>query len=221
MKPRATSAFTLIEVLAVLGIMALIAVLALPAAGTVLRGSQLTQGAQTVSEQLGLARQLALSSNHKVEVRFYQFADSQAPGESTGTPSTWKFRAMQTFQIDESGVATPLGKMQMVPASIIIDSGASLSSVLDAGATPSLQKTWYPSKGDPQVSLPRNVGINYNCCAFRFLPSGATTLPASGQWFLTLHNINDGDKLAMNSKQVNFVTIQIDPSNGHLRTFQP
>lgn len=206
-------AFTLVELLAVMAIIVLVMAFAVPAMSTALGGSQLTQGSQMVNDQLTYARQLALSKTHSVEVRFYQYADPQTPGETVGIPATGKYRALQIFDIQTSGTVTPLGNVQLVPQSIIIDSGTTLSSLLAS----TQQKTWTVS--DPQVKLPR-AGANYNCRAFRFLPGGSTNLtPPPTQWFLTLHGINSGD--AMTSPPPNYYTIQLNAINGHLQTYRP
>jgi Tfp pilus assembly protein FimT len=98
--------------------MAIIATLigiATPATVSALRGSQLSRGSLVVGEQLHLARQTALTKNRSVEVRFYQIADSSAPGEQPSNPSTGKFRTMQLFEIQESGAAVALGEIQYLP----------------------------------------------------------------------------------------------------------
>jgi uncharacterized protein (TIGR02596 family) len=214
--------FTLIELLLVIAIIGIVTTLTIPAANTILRGSQLTQSAQMINEKIGLARQTALSKNHSIEVRLYQFADPSVTGEQAGNAGTGKYRAIQTFEILESGSAVPLGKMQRIAPSIIIDSGGTLSSLLDAATTPALKKAWTPQ--DPKVSLP-NIGINYNCCSFRFLPDGSTNLaPATGKWFFTMHNIRPGSSTGVDGlvdPPPNFFTIQIDATNGHIRTFRP
>lgn len=212
-----TDAFTLVELLTVLGIIVIVAAFAMPAMNTVLKGSQLTQGAQMVSDQLSLARQTALSTNRSVEVRYYQYGDPQTPGEQAGNPASGKYRALQLFQVQDTGAVTPLGKLQSLPPSIIMDSGTTLSTLLG----PSQAKTpvsWTAT--DPQTSLPR-VGTNYNCCYVRFLPNGSTNLPPNtgNPWFLTLHDMTYGDHLS--SPPPNFFTIQLDPTNGHIKTFRP
>ena len=205
--------FTLIELLVVLTIIAIAAAFSLPAMSTVVKGSQLTQGAQMINDQLTFARQTALSKTHSVEVRFYQYADPQTPGETAGSPATGKYRAMQIFDIQTSGTVSPVDSVQMVPQSIIIDSGTSLSSLLGI----SQQKAWTVS--DPQVKLPR-AGTSYNCRVFRFQPDGSTNLTSPpSQWFLTLHSINNGD--AMTTPPSNYYTVQVNAINGHLQTYRP
>ena len=121
---------------------------AVPAATTIVKGSGLTQGSQMVGDQLGLARQTALSRNHPVEVRFYQFSDPDVPGEVGGNPDAGRFRAMQLFEVPDSGVARPLDKIGRLPASIMMDAGATLSTLLDVDRT---------ATGDPDFHYGRDA----------------------------------------------------------------
>jgi uncharacterized protein (TIGR02596 family) len=211
------TAFSLLELLAVLGVIGLLAALAVPAMNSIMRGSQLTQGAQMLSDQIGLARQTAVSLNRIVEVRFYQYSDSQMPGEVAAQPGSGRYRAMQVFQIQDSGSASPLGKIQRLPNTIVMDATSTLSSLLGR------QKTWDAAKGDPQTSIPyAGVGTSFNCSAFRFLPDGSTDLtPPTDHWFITLHSINTPDGVTSSPSGFNFFTIQIDPANGHVEYFRP
>jgi len=110
--------FSLIELMTVLVIIAILSAFAIPTISVVMAGTQMTTSSQMLGDQISLARQTALSSNHNVEVRFYQFADPNMPGETT--PSTGKYRAIQAFEILDSGSAMALGKVQHIAASIII-----------------------------------------------------------------------------------------------------
>jgi uncharacterized protein (TIGR02596 family) len=207
--------FSLIELIAVLAITTAVATLAIPAFSSVLRSSQLSEGAQIMVDQLNYARQAALSKNRAVEVRLLQYAEMQMPGEKVGDPQTGKFRALQLFEISELGTARALGKVWRLPESIIIDSGGTLSSLIASALplpnVPTLTTTPVPSaeKQGP-----------YRVTSFRFLPDGSTNLsPAATRWFLTLHDIRDGDGPPVTPK--NFFTIQIDANNGHIRTIRP
>ena len=99
-------AFSLIELIIVISVIVIIAAFTLPAMNTVLKGSQLSQGAGLIIGQLNIARQQAIARNKPVEVRFYRFADPEVPGEDVTTPATGKFRAMQLFQVQASGAST-------------------------------------------------------------------------------------------------------------------
>lgn len=215
------NAFSLLELMVVLAIIVTIAIFAVPAIGPLMKGSQLTQGALMVSDQLNLARQTALSKNHAVEVRFYQFALAENPGERADNPATGHYRAVQLFEVRESGALVPVGKMARLAGSTIIDSGATLSSLIGAARIPPSSPA-LASGAELGVSLPQ-VGTHYNCASFRFFPGGTTNLTPKNppsQWFLTLHALSDGDAL-VSRPPANFFTIQIDAINGHTKNFCP
>lgn len=212
-------AFTLVELLVVMAIILVLTALVAPSLTSVLNANTLTQGSQNIIGQLTLARQQALTQNHPVEVRFYQYVDGNFAGEVVGNPSSGKYRALQTFTISDTGVAIPSTKVEHFPATFIIDSGAKLSSIIGqavAGATAGPVLT----KGPQKYSIP-GADTDFNMVAFRFQPDGSTSLGAApnGGWFITCHQIHYGDR--MTKAPPNFATLQIDPSNGSLRDFRP
>ena len=209
--PMAT-AFTLVEMMAVMAIIVVLVALIAPSMGSLLRGPLITQASDQATGLFNLARQTAITRNASVEVRFYQYGDPSFPGEQANVAASGKYRACQLFAVDDLGKCTALGKVEMLPQAVIADSGAPLSTLLAAGQ----QKVWTAS--DPMLSLPR-AGLNYNCRSFRFRPDGSTDLDASARWFITLHNVNDGDGL--NAPPRNFVTVQIDPISGAATSYRP
>ena len=224
-----SQAFTLVEMLAVMTIVIILLAFIVPPAASILKGNELTQGSQNVSNQLGLARQQALTQNHPVEVRFYQYADPNVSSESVGNTATWKYRAIQSFVISERGVPTPLGKVERLPTTVIIDSGPTLSSLIGSAVTSGSGNGTTTSGGTagpvittaPQTYSIPAAGTNYNAAAFRFYPDGSTNLSVGGvtAWFFTMHHFQYGDPLP--TPPPNFVTVQIDSSNGNLREFRP
>jgi len=207
-------AFTLVELLVVVGIMAMVVSFVAPAVTGIFRGSQLTQAGQIVSEQLGQARQAAITQNRTVQVRFYKFGDPGTPGQNSKASSTWAFQAMQSFVISDGGTIVPLGKVALLPQGIIIDGNVALSSVLGSGR---------PYITTQTIPVPR-VGTSYAYYPVNFHPNGSTDLSttingANQLWFLTLHSAVYGVNLA--TQPINFWTIQIDPINGLLAGYHP
>ena len=145
---------------------------------------------------------------------------SSIPGESAANPSGWRYQAIQAFAVDDGGLCSPIGKVEGMFGSVIMDSGTGLSPILSG----SFSRVW--SAAVPQLPIPR-ANTSYQCCAFRFLADGSTSLPTTGgPWFITLHTMTDGDGLTAidvgpNAKIKNFVTIQIDPTSGSLTTYRP
>lgn len=210
------SGFSLIEMIVVVGIIAIIAVFAVPAASTVIRGSQLTQASQILTDQLNLARQQALTKNRSIEVRFYRFGDAEQPGEEADKPDTGKFRAIQLFEVLESGVPVPISKIQRLPNTVVFNDG-DLSTLIDTKDGSSTQAPKKPTDADPE--LPRGVERRYEYSAFRFLPDGSTNLPPTKNWYTTLHSINDVIKDEV--PPPNFFTLQIDPVSGTTKGYRP
>lgn len=208
MRASTQRAFTLIELMFVLAIIALIFSMVIPAGQTIMSSNQLSHAGDQVVAILKMARQMAITTNHPMEVRFYQYGDPQAAGEDVNSPATGHYRALQVFEILDSGTASALGKCELLPTSTIFDAGSTLSSLFGT-----------MTRIAPRTNLPR-AGLNYNALAFRFLPNGSANLPKKGAlWYLTLHNITDRDNLT--SPPPNFITVQIDPANGGLKIWRP
>ena len=212
MRRHPRDAFSLIELLVVIAIAAIVMSFALPAFNSTMRGMQLTQGTQLMDAQLHLARQTALTKNRPVEVRLYSYADPGAAGSSAS------YRALQSFQMNDDGTFSAVGKVVILPDAIIIDSGAALSSMI-ALAQPAPNVPASSAGSALGATIPR-VGTQYNSIAFHFLPDGSTNLPATGQqWFFSLHYETLGNNLS--ALPPNFATVQIDPYNGQTRIFRP
>jgi len=213
---RRDAGFSLLELLAVIAVFGILASFTMPAVSSVMRASDLRTGAQILSEQLGLARQMAIAKNRSVEVRLYQYAASPETGDG-------KYRALQTFEILDSGTASPLSRVYRLPSSILIDSGTSdpqstLSSIITATSSGGLSPA-VASGAEVGYSLPE-IGKSYRCVKFRFMPDGSTDLsPSSASWFLTLHHASEGDGLA--KAPSDYSTVQIDPANGRTRIYHP
>ena len=214
------------ELIVVISIIAVIAVFTVPSASQILKGSTLTQASTILTDQIRLARDVAVTQNLKVEVRFYQYADPESVGETAGNPSTGQFRAVQIFSLQtvkKNGVDTevtiPYDKVQLFPQGVIMNSSSTYSTLLNNPAVTQ------PIKGasDPaNPSLPRGIGTNYNYYSFRFLPDGSTNLATTGlPWFLTIHNAADAGLSKTPPVPYNFFCIQVDPVSGTTKSYRP
>lgn len=220
------SAFSLIELLVVIAIIGIIGSFAVPAVGNLLKGSSMTQAANILTDQCAAARQISLTRNRSVEVRFYRFWNPENPGEdvkddldksSNFFPDGAPYRAVQFFEIAEGGIPNPTGKLMRFPDTVVMTPKPALSSILNLPKSP-------PAPNDPD--LPRGVGRNYAYVAFRFLPDGATSLPltggtSSGKWFITAHLQSDLPKVTGTTPPPNFFTWMIDPVSGSTKVLRP
>jgi uncharacterized protein (TIGR02596 family) len=241
MKSNRQSAFSLVELIVVAAVIAVIIGFAVPAANNLIRGSQLTQGAQAFADIFAYARQYAISRNRQVEIRFYRYGDLDTPGELANTTSSWRFHGYQLFEIIENGAALPINKMQRLPKMVILSTGPTelyLSSTLLCPAlrgkftqaaldktTPEIPVTF---SGDSNKAT--SVGRKYEFTSFRYLQDGSTDLPTSTKataggagraddsWYVTLVGLNDNE---VDINTVNFYTVQIDPISGATKGYRP
>ena len=224
-------AFSLMELIVVIAIIAVIATYVAPSASEILKGSTVTQASTTLTDQIRLAREFATTKNCKVEVRFYQYADPEVPGEIKGNPLSGQYRAIQVFQVlnvskassvnagNVAGeVTVPIDKIQMLPQGVIMNSSAIFSTLLNNYNSPVISGASEPTG----LQLPRGVGQNYNYVTFRFLQDGSTNLASAGTnpWFITIHSMTDKGFLH-NGTPFNFFCLQIDPVVGTTKSFRP
>ena len=172
-----------------------------PSVIPLLGSSRLTVGTRTAVDQLGLARQIALTKNQSVYVRLYKTPDQS-------NSASMHYRAFQLFSVSGTSGYVPLGKIVQLPTNIIVDGGQTLSSMID------------PSREIAGTTSLPGIGSNYKYVMFQFFPDGSTDLARSkAPWFLTFHELKYGDSLSR--LPANYSTVQIDPYNGNIATYRP
>ena len=200
---RNATGFSLIELLVVVAVIALLATLAVPAFNAITNAGSIEHSADQIAGACALARQTAVSKNRSVEVRFYE-----VPAE--GWPND--FRALQLFEIGDSGEATALTKVFTLRLPAILSRDTGLSTLLANART----KVW--TVKDPQVALPR-AGTTYGCRAFRFRPNGTTDLPVDTKWHLTVVDAKKPGSAAQPPE--NFATVWVEPATGAVKILRP
>jgi uncharacterized protein (TIGR02596 family) len=207
LRMRRGQAFTLVELLAVMAVMGIMLVLVAPAMNQILRGSNMTQSGQFVSDQLTLARQTAMTTGRTVQVRFYLLPVS-SPGSATN------YAAVQCFRMEENGTPTALTKMQSLLNRIIFASDATHSTILANTAPTVTGSSTLPAYGNQICPY---VG-------FQYLRDGSTDLDPSqvatnGGWFVTLVDANK--PIPAGGLPTNYYSVRVEPLTGHIRAFRP
>jgi len=201
--------FSLLELLIVMTIIVVMSSLMGPTLSTVIRGTNLTQGADKVIGILSIARQTAVTRAQTVEVRFYCYTNQEVPADNG------QCHALQAFAINDSGNATPIMKVQTLPQTVVISTNSAWSTLFTQPVNTTIATNGMPS-------IPK-VGTAYTFYAFQYGRSGTTSLARNANqtnWCVSVVNAHDVMGGA-STYPANFTTIVIDPYNGSLKVYHP
>ena len=212
MHRRLQSAFSLIEVLAVVAIVAVLLASTAPYVSGIVTATRLRTAAEIVHGQLLEAQSMAVMFNTDVELRLYEAPDLI---DQAATPA---LRRLQILTLrppisiadpkpgeeppaeEEPTTFSPIGSFITLDHSIEISAQSKYTSLVDLGY-----------QDDPGDTQGRYIALRYRS-------DGTPRLLPNQPWFLTLHEKGALDHA---EKPTNFITLQIDPSTARLRTFQP
>jgi uncharacterized protein (TIGR02596 family) len=219
-KSASAEAFSLIEMMVVLGIVGLLLAFAAPNLFSLISSNTLTGEGTVLRNQLTYAQQIAVSKNADVEVRFFKMPDFAAaqPEEA--------FRAYQLYQYNQEGQLEPISTFFRIKAPVAVHDGLStLLSTRSGGAT-SVDKAYgFDSPRADQTDAPTGEGGSMRptpYVAFRFRPDGSTDLPyRTGNrdtWYITLVQ---GEGALNTDDPDNYLCLQVNPYNGQVSEFRP
>lgn len=225
---RHNRAFTLIEMISVIGIIALLVALVTPTLLDVIRSTRLSASGDSLVNRLSLAQQSAVSMGSEVEMRFYRYTNSSAerPGEEL-------FYAYQVVHSPQAGVERALSEVYYLESGIILSRLEQLSPLLQTvnGQRPNADGNYlFKPPGNAQ---PDNVSY----AAMRFFADGsmrmltssssttgdldtrarAYTVPTFNKSYLTIIESKD----AQSAQPRNFFCVQIDAYTGKTRVYRP
>lgn len=197
--------FSLVELLIVAAIAILLMTLAVPAFHSILFGNQVTRGGLLIHDQLVLARQLSISRNAPIEVRFYHYVEPSAPEPQEG------MAAIQLFEIREDGGFTPVTPVRFLPPPLFIYGTDEFSNICEVLSL--VQK----DTDDPRI--PRAGDSYYRSILFR--PDGGTNLTDYSFDNGKLPFLTIGRRTVTDETPANFFTIQIQPETGRVNVLRP
>jgi uncharacterized protein (TIGR02596 family) len=215
---RRKKGFTLVELLAVVTIMGLLSAATLPAIQSVLQSTSITQGGQTLVEQINLARQIASTRNTTVQVRLIKLAQVQ-------NPSATGYNAIQLWGTPSgNNQAIPLGHMVILPPSVVIsEDTTNYSKLLAEASVPAL----------PLPTLQVAAGVA-SYTYFSVTPSGMIPVSnlAAGETsemtgaYLSLVPAHYGNSSTLptpgvTSAQSNYLIVQMNPNTGSTLVYRP
>lgn len=211
-------AFSLIELMIVLGIVGLLLAFAAPNLFSLINANSLSGEGTLLRNQFTYAQQLAVSKSADVEVRFFHM---DAPEEAMTEKA---YRAYQLFQYNTDGELVPISQFFRIRPPVQINER--LSSLLkESSGTAEDEKYGFISPRRDTGQAPIGEGgemVSTSYMAFRFRPDGSTDLPnrssGSDTWYLTLVQ---GEGAASSDRPDNYFCLQVNPYNGQISEFRP
>ncbi len=221
-------AFTLVEMLTVVGIIALLVALVTPALVDVIRSTRLNSSGDSLLNRLSLAQQSAIAKSVEVEMRFYKYTD-----QNSDRPGDAMFYAYQVVETPNMGDPKALSEAYYLDSGIILSKEQNLSPLLqtttEQQGTAANQYIFEPGSGVG--------GANVEYAALRFYPDGscrllndqdpgetalaaalAFTVPSLQNSFMTLVEARSVDTGTVPN---NFYCLQIDSYTGKVRVYRP
>jgi uncharacterized protein (TIGR02596 family) len=225
---RRSSAFTLVEMLTVVGIIALLVALVTPSLVDVIRSTRLNSSGDSLLNRLSLAQQSAVARSTEVEMRFYKYTDPDAE-----RPSEEHFYAYQVVETPNLGSPRAISEVYYFDSGIVLSSSSTYSPLVQ---TTAVQQ---PNTAQQFIFEPNSGigGANVKYTALRFYTDGscrilnnqnpgtqaaavalAFTIPPLANSFMTLIETRNIDSPSIPS---NFYCLQIDSYTGKVRVYRP
>lgn len=196
---RRSQAFTLVEMILVVALAALIIAIAVPGFTGVVGSMEINTAVDQITGELRKARQMAMTQNRAVEVRFYQFTDDMM---MDGEPS---IRMYQSWRQEDDGILRPMANLQRLPKAIVISPDTTLTRLGTPITLSAADRELAPSLPSDGTYLP-----------VRFQPDGSTTFTRGELWHLTIKEAARSE-----NPPTNFATFVIEPLTGAVKLYRP
>lgn len=223
------SAFTLVEMLTVVGIISLLVAIMAPALVDVVRSTRLNSSGDALINRISLAQQSAVSLSSEVEIRFYRYVDT-----TSDRPQDNSFYAYQVVQSLPNGTERALSDPYFLESGIIITAQERLSPLMKT----TVQQVVSTNNKFLFTPPGSSSGDDVTYASLRFYPDGgmrvlnssataadgaevvaqAYTIPDFDGSFLIITESKDSQNSEVGK---NYYCIQIDSYTGRTRVYRP
>lgn len=196
-------AFTLTELLAVVGILAILASLTLSGFQGVLGNYHISAAGNLLSDEIQYAQQAAVSHNKPVQIRLYRDQDEDS----------WRTIAtVISADVSESGSTQWLTAPRQLPGEVVISSDPTRSTFFSVNDSPALERQVQGDSGPAGIR-----GCDYVSVEFQ---ADGSVLPGDLMpWVLMVHDSRA--TLTAGAVPSNFVAVILDPRTGRSYLRQP
>jgi len=189
---HASRGFSLIELLTVITIIAILTSLGAVAFSNIASGRNVAISGNIIMDQMALAQQTATAKNARVRWQILSVPDTR-----NGDPAAFRLTRLQIF-VPKSRAWLDIAPAKLLPLSV--QAVTNLSTLL-TNEIVSVTDLTYDGR----------TGSNTPARSIVFFGDGLTDLNPNDRSSLTLRDVRNTN---------NFLTLQIDPVSGRLRTFQ-
>lgn len=209
--PEGGRGFSLIEMITVIAVIGLIVAITAPMLFSTLKANRLSAAGEELINRISLAQQMAVSRNHEVELRFYEYVDPEDAGSAPQYRATLIVKPIVDPSVS-GAEPVPLGEISRLRNGIVVGNSNTLSPILADAQRPS----------QPDNDLDDNViqGVTATFKSIRFRPDGTcdlTSVPADS--YITV--VEERDIGSGGAVPNNFFAIQIDPYTSRCTTYRP
>ncbi len=214
MKRRATTAFTLIEMLTVIVIVGIILAVGIPALTSLMKSGGMNSATRQVANALTLARQYAITKRTNVRVVF-PYSGTTGGGTNLAPP-------YQSYTVVALNGTTPnyISKWEHLPLGTVFMNDAAILGIPPRPCLDNLQTANFPFPTNTTAAL--GPGNSATLAFIEFRPTGAARNPGTftiTEGHMSGANVTPTSKNA--GKLANVVTVSVDNVVGRIQVTRP
>jgi len=204
------TAFSLVEMLAVIAVIGLIAATTAPMLFSTMKANRLSAAGEEIVNRISYAQQLAVSRNHEIELRFYHYVDPEDPASKDHYRATLIAQPAPDPEAPGKVETIVLSDLSFLRNGIVVANSETLSPIFTE-----VERT------DTADADRRIIASNASYKTIRFFPDGSCDLTVKiNESYLTVVEERDLE-ISGGGIPKNFFAIQVDHYTSRSTTYRP